>query len=310
MSARGHISTVGTRLWRALRPPRQPPWEGWATELEDPTVGSVELTGKLTAAGDERLLLVVHGLGGCCDSPYAVRMAAEAAERSWSVLRLNLRGADRRGRDFYHAGLTVDLEAALRSDALRGFRDVAIVGYSLGGHVALRLAAGPALDPRVRRVAAVCTPLDLAAGQRVMDGRWHALYRRYLLRNLVEIYEAVARRRDVPVPVEVARRVRRIREWDERIVAPRHGFAGADDYYRRESVGPRLGGLAVPVLLVAADGDPMVPIDTILPFLDPGPPSLEVRTARGGHVVFPASLDLGFGERRGLCAQLLCWLGR
>lgn len=308
MPARGHLWTIGARLWRALRPPAEPPWEPWSTSLHDPVVGTVRLTGKLTGAAHERLLLVVHGLGGSCDSAYAVRLAAAAARDGWAVLRLNLRGADRRGEDFYHAGLTADLEAALGSPALDGYREAAIAGFSLGGHVALRLATEPTRDPRLRRVAAVCSPLDLAAGQRAIDRPGHAVYRGYVLRRLVEIYAAVARRRPVPEPVAIARGIRRIRAWDERIVAPRHGFTGADDYYRRASVGPRLDRLAVPALLVVAEQDPMVPVATLEGALSQASPALDVRRAAGGHVTFPRRLDLGLGPRRGLEAQLLHWL--
>ena len=61
--------------------------------------------------------------------------------------------ADGRGEDFYHAGLTVDLEAAIASPELARYQRILILGYSLGGHVVLRYAANP--NGSVADIAAV-----------------------------------------------------------------------------------------------------------------------------------------------------------
>ncbi|HSS48866.1 MAG TPA: alpha/beta fold hydrolase, partial [Thermoanaerobaculia bacterium] len=206
-----------------------------------------------------------------------------------------------------------DLHAALASEELRRYERVYVLGYSLGGHLTLRLGA-EAGDPRLVAVAAVCAPLDLALSQREIDAPLRWPYRRYLLRGLFDIYAAVAARRPVPLPVEQARRIRTIREWDDRIVAPRHGFADAADYYARASVAPRLGELRVPALLVNSEGDPMVPAQPVRAVLRGPAPRLEVRwVAGGGHVSFPRRLDIGlengFGGH-GVDAQVLGWLRR
>lgn len=308
MNAWGHSITVIRRLARAVRPPVEPAWEPWSTTLVDPRVGPVRLSGRLTAPGAERLLVVVHGLGGCATSGYAVRLAAWAAARGWTVLRLNLRGADRLGEDFYHAGLTPDLDAALADETLAGYERIAIAGFSVGGHLALCWATA-AGDARVGAIAAVCPPLALAPCADHIDRPTSWLYRTYVLRHLKEIYAAVAARRPVPLPLEAAARIHRLRDWDEATVAPRHGFAGAADYYAKASVGPRLGRLRLPALLIAARHDPMVPLSSLEPFLAAANGRLLVRRAPGGHVAFPRRLDLGFGGALGLEGQLLAWLG-
>jgi predicted alpha/beta-fold hydrolase len=227
-----------------------------------------------------------------------------------ATLRLNLRGADRSGEDYYHAGLTDDLRAALASPALAAYDRVAVLGFSLGGHLALRYATEEH-DPRLRAVAAVCAPLDLAVGGRLIDRPAYWVYRRYLFAHLMEIYAAVARRRRVPLPVEEARRIRTFLDWDTRIVAARHGFRDAADYYARVSVGPRLERLAVPALLVAAEDDPMVPPGAVLPVLAGRAVPLELRwVPNGGHMAFDAGLDLGFAGPLGVEGQVVAWLGR
>jgi len=307
----GHLWTIAPRLRHAVAPRQAPVAAEWGAVVEDPVAGAVRLSGRLREEpGSRVLLVVVHGLGGSAESHYAVRMARAAAQAGVACLRLNLRGADRRGADFYHAGLTADVHAALAAPALAAYERVALVGYSLGGHLVLRAAAEP-LDPRVRAAVAVSTPLDLALSCSTIDRPQAAIYRHYVMGSLKQIYAAVAARRPVPLAVAAAAEIDSLREWDERIVAPRHRFASAEEYYRTQSAGPRLGGLRVPTLLVEAENDPMVPADTVRPWLPAGLPALEVFwVASGGHAAFPSQLDLGLGGGPGLEPQILAWLGR
>jgi predicted alpha/beta-fold hydrolase len=311
MNPAGHLRTVGALLRRRWAPPPVPQSKPWEGGVDDATYGRLALTGRLSVAGGgDRLVVAIHGLGGCADSLYLWQLASSAVAAGWSVLRLNLRGADRRGEDFYHGGLTDDVHGALASPALAGYREIVLVGYSLGGHAALRYASEPG-DERVRCVATICPPLDLAAGQSAIDRPGAYIYRRYVLGHVKEIYREVAARREVPVPVATADAIATLWDWDENIVARRHGFAGAADYYARASVAPRLGALRLPALVLAAEGDPMVPVASLRRLLTPSPPEIEVRwLRRSGHVAFPRRLDLGYGQRLGLGGQVMAWLDR
>jgi predicted alpha/beta-fold hydrolase len=314
MSLPGHFWTIAPRLRHSLKPRQVPEPRLWQTLLTDPVAGEVPVSGLLReVSGSDDLLVVVHGLGGSTESHYMLRAAVAAEAAGLSCLRINLRGCDRQSGDFYHAGLTADLHAALASEAFVQYRKIYVLGYSLGGHVVLKLGTEEG-DPRLAAVAAVCAPLDLALSQKEIDAPSVWVYRRYLLASLNGIYAAVAARRpmaQIPLPVEQALRIRTIREWDDRIVAPRHGFADAGDYYTRSSVAPRLPALRVPALLLGAEGDPMVPARAVRAALADRPSPLEVRwLARGGHVYFPGGLDAGLGDGAGVDAQVIGWLRR
>jgi len=307
-----HFWTIAPRLRHSLRPLRLPPVRPWRLAVEDARMGTVHLSGLLRERPEsEEALVVVHGLGGRADSHYMLRAALAAEAAGLSCLRLNLRGSDLLGEDFYHAGLTSDLHAALVAPELAGYRRLYLLGYSVGGHLALRAVVGGSerSDPRLAAVAAVCPPLDLALSSAAFDAPGLWLYRRYVLGNVKRIYAAVARRHPVPLPLAEALRIRHLGDWDDRVVAPRHGFAGAADYYTRMSVGPHLGELRLPSLLVAAEHDPMVPAATLRPSLARELPKLTVRwLAEGGHVAFPARTDAGLGEAVGVEEQVLGWL--
>jgi predicted alpha/beta-fold hydrolase len=307
----GHAWTIGPNLRHRVLPHRAPPSRTWSTILQDADLGPVRLTGQLREEpGSDTLLLVTHGLGGEPERSYCIQ-AAHAAERAGvSCLRLALRGADRLGEDYYHAGLTDDVAAALSSPEGSRYRRVLLLGYSMGGHTLL-LAAVRRVDPRIAAVTAICAPLDLRAGQEAIDRPARILYRRHVLEGLNEIYRAVALRREVPTPVERVERARTIRERDALTICPRFGFRDPDDYYRQAGVGHRLDRLELPALLVASASDPMVPPETLLRSLHRAAPALTVRwIAGGGHVFFPEGTDLGLGGGGGVEDQALCWMLR
>jgi hypothetical protein len=222
-------------------------------------------------------------------------------------LRLNLRGADRSGVDYYHAGLTDDLEAALGSTALEGYENILLLAYSLGGNMMLRYLAGQP-DARVRAAAAVCTPIDLKPNARAIDRPRGVLYRRHVLAGLKDIYRNVAARREVPLPVRDASRIDTIEQWDERVIAPRHGFAGAEDYWAQTSACNVLGDINTPTLFVATERDPMVGIDTVRPWLQNATRLRRIVTSEGGHVGFPQKVDLGLGIAGTAEDQIIQWM--
>ena len=150
-----HFWTVYPRARHHLAPRPSLPGDPWRGAVEDPDRGTVELRGRLRRPpGSDGVVVLVHGLGGGMDSAYVASATAACDAAGLATLRLGLRGSDGIGGDFYHAGLTSDIAAALASPELAGFSRLALLGFSLGGHVVLRYACERP-DPRLRAVAAV-----------------------------------------------------------------------------------------------------------------------------------------------------------
>lgn len=310
-SIAAHAWTIAPNLLQRALKRAAPPAQAWSTTLDDAQAGTISIHGELRREADhKRCLLVVHGLGGSIDRHYCIEAAHAAQRAGISCLRIGLRGADRRGEDFYHAGLVADVAAALASPALATVEQLYVLGYSLGGHVTLRYALGPT-DSRVRAVAAVCAPLDLDLGAQLIDQTKSTIYRQHVLDGLNEIYDAVALRRSVPTPIERVKRARSMREWDSLTVVPRYGFGSVANYYASMSAGPRLHELCVPSLLVQSTVDPMVPPWTYERHLQKPLPMLEVkRLNSGGHVAFPhVSLDTTMPPAS-LADQILRWFAQ
>ncbi|HBQ12380.1 MAG: alpha/beta fold hydrolase [Sandaracinaceae bacterium] len=311
-SLHGHFWTLTPHVLHVLRPEPVPRDEPWHTSVDDPAHGPVRLTGWLRdTPHSDTCVVLVHGLGGSADSRYVLRAAREARDVGMSYLRLHCRGADRSGEDIYHAALSDDLRAALASPGLAKFRRIYVIGFSMGGHMALRWAHEPDRDPRVAALIAVCAPLDLAYGANAIQRPGGLPYQWHVLRGLKEIYRAAAARRAMPVPVEHAMTLRTILEWDDEVVVPRFGWRDRAHYYEAASAGPMLEGCDLPTLFVAAHQDPVVTAGGLRPWLERASDAVEVAWTEGGHIGFPDDLRLVGDDRPGpLEPQLFRWLAR
>jgi predicted alpha/beta-fold hydrolase len=229
--------------------------------------------------------------------------AATLQARGFATLRYSMRGAGNSSPDFYHAGLDSDVAAVLADPALARHPRVWVMGFSLGGHVATRLALRPNLDPRLAGVIAICSPLDLGRNAELLDvAPGGFIYRRFVLDRLAQSYARVYGQ---------SKRFRSIRDWDAATVVPRYGFENLEHYYTSQSAGPRLREAGLPILFIATQGDPMVPAETLEPALRRAGANVDVRwLRRGGHIGFPSDTDLGLPGERGLFNQVVTWCER
>ncbi len=305
---RGHWQTVGPGLVDDFQEPALEATP-WCASVTNERGELIEHSGAYHQ-GERRDLLVVilHGLGGHVDRGYCLNAAVAADRQGLSTLRLALRGSDGRGADFHHAGLTSDLARVLQAPPLDAYERIALVGYSLGGHVALS-AQSRCIDDRLRATVAICPPLDLSEAQRSIDRRRNWIYREYILRALKEMYARLVSLGCEPTPVDRVLRCRSLREWDALTVVPRFGFGNVDHYYRSQSVGPRLQAIDRPTLIVASPGDPMIPASSLRPHLKEAPDAVTTRWVDGGgHVYFPARADLGLGSGGSVEDQVMAWI--
>ena len=243
-------------------------------------------------------VVVLHGLEGSSGVHYMRGIADKAWRRGWNVVLLNQRncgGTEHLAPGLYHSGLTEDPRAVMRaliaSDHLDRF---AVVGYSLGGNLAVKLAgeAGDHPDIPLVAVAAVCPTIDLERCVRAIERRTNIPYHFNFVRNL----RARMRRKHAAWPglfdLAPLGGVWTIRKFDDVYTAPHHGFGDATNYYYRASAMRVVDRISIPTLILAAEDDPFVPYEQ---FLDPvlaGRPEIDVRISKhGGHCGFVGEPD-------------------
>ncbi|HSK42234.1 MAG TPA: alpha/beta fold hydrolase [Arenibaculum sp.] len=236
---------------------------------------------------DAPLAILVHGLTGCADSYYMHASSLMLLRRGLPVLRLNLRGAGPSRsacREFYHAGRSADLRTVLRQlpDRLTA-GGVVLVGYSLGANLVLKLAGEDLGDP-VRAVAGISAPIDLRAASLCMMRRRNWFYHRHLVRAMRA--GALAGPLD-PAEADAVRAAATCWDFDDRFVAPRHGWRGAGDYYAANSARHFLDAIRLPTLVVHALDDPWIPGSMYRAYdWSRNPRLVPVLANGGGHVGF------------------------
>jgi predicted alpha/beta-fold hydrolase len=255
----------------------------------DRLLGDLNLPG--TAAG-KPLVVLIHGLTGCSTGTYMLVSARHLLQQGFPVLRLNLRGAGpTRGlcRAQYHAGRSEDFRDALAAlPAALTARGIVAVGYSLGANMLLKYLGEQGADGPVRAAAAISAPIDLAAASRCLRRPRNRLYHGWLMRRMQE--EALTGEGLSATERDAVRSVRSVYEFDDRVVAPRNGFAGADDYYARCSARGFLAAIAVPTLVIHALDDPWIPGAAYQAVDWPARRHLvPLLPAQGGHVGFHGS---------------------
>lgn len=277
--------------------------ELWRERLDTPDGDFLDLDFAFAPAAepgsDTPVVVLLHGLEGSARRRYMKRTYRALRERGLRAVGLNFRGCsgepNRKARA-YHSGETGDLRFVLATLG-RWFpaARLAVLGYSLGGNVALKCLGegGESADARDRRIpgrvaagAAVSVPFDLAAGARALEesrmGRM--IYTRYFLRTLRPKTLAKADLLAGRCDLEAVRRARTIRDFDDAATAPLFGFDSAADYYARCSSAAFISGIRVPTLVVHSRDDPFLPASTIPEAaLEANPLVTTVLTDRGGH---------------------------
>jgi len=233
-----------------------------------------------------------HGLEGSSNSPYARMLMAEVRERGWRGSVFHFRGCSgepNRLPRAYHSGDSEEIDWAVRRIRVRaGDGALYAAGVSLGGNALAKWLGerGEGARSIVQAAAVVSAPLDLmAAGDALGRGvaraySWHFLGS--LRRNALGKLERFPGLFDA----DAVRRASSLREFDDLVTAPLHGFRDTDDYWTRASAKPHLAAIRVPTLVLNARDDPFLP-EAALPTEREVSSAVKLEfPARGGHVGF------------------------
>jgi predicted alpha/beta-fold hydrolase len=241
-------------------------------------------------------LLALHGLEGSSEAHYMRGLAEKALAAGMNAVRLNQRncgGTEHLSAGLYHSGLTEDVRAVVRElltvDQLPA---IALVGYSLGGNLALKLAGelGDAAPSALVAVAAVSPTLDLGLSVAALERRENWVYQWHFVRHLKRRLRRKARAWPGRFDLGPLGSIRTIRAFDEAYTAPHHGFRDAADYYHRASALRVVDRIRVPTLILSAEDDPFVPPDQFRhPAVTGNPFITVVLTPHGGHCAFIAA---------------------
>lgn len=248
------------------------------------------------------LVLMFHGLEGSSRSHYTRALLRELKRRGLNGAVPHFRGCSgepNRKLRAYHSGDAAEIDWILRRFAER-FPGVPryASGVSLGGNALLVWLGQQGSDARklLTAAAAISAPHDLTAcGHHLARG----LNRIYSL-NFLATLKRSALTKLVRFPgsydAKRLRAARNLYEFDEIVTAPLHGFASAEDYWRRASAKPWLKQIEIPTLVLNARNDPFLPAQAFPSEKDISAAVTLELPQEGGHAgfvggSFPGHLD-------------------
>lgn len=237
--------------------------------------------------------IIVHGLEGSVESQYVIGTGSKAWVAGMNVVRMNMRNcgdSEKLTPTLYHSGLSGDIAAVIGAlVAQEHLERVAVVGYSMGGNLAMKMAAelGTEVPPQLKALATVSPAMDLGISADALHHWKNRIYEMRFLRNLNARFRRKAKLFPGRYDVRHLRGLKSIRDFDEEITARYEGFTGADDYYTRSSSGPLADKIRVPTLVIHALDDPFVRMSNGTRARLIANPNVQlIETQHGGHCAF------------------------
>jgi predicted alpha/beta-fold hydrolase len=242
-------------------------------------------------SGGKKLVIISHGLEGNSKRAYVLGMVKAFIGLGYDVLAWNYRGCsheiNRRPR-FYHSGATDDLNTLVEHVGnLNRYNEISLVGFSLGGNLTLKyLGERHNSGHLIASAVAISAPLDLASSCSALAKPVNWMYVKRFLISLKKKVSEKSRMMELPISPNLDS-ITTLREFDDQVTAPLHGFQNAADYYEKNSSLPYLEAIPNRTLILNALNDPFLSEECYPRKINNSKITLEF-SEHGGHVGFAA----------------------
>jgi hypothetical protein len=256
--------------------------------------------------GNKSLVILSHGLEGHSRRPYIAGMANYASMNNWDVLAWNFRGCSGSQNKLvysYHSGKTEDLELIIQHALKQQYKEIALIGFSIGGNKTL-LHLGKnhsTLPQQIKAAVALSVPCDLKSSSKHLAQLSHKLY----MQNFLKSFKQKLKEKQLQFPeiinIDNFHKLKNFKDFDDRYTAPLNGFKDAEEYWQKSSCLFHLEKIKIPSLILSALDDPFLP-DKCYPIeqATKNKQLLLEMPRYGGHVGFmPENSSLAYySERR------------
>lgn len=246
------------------------------------------------------LVLILHGLEGSIESPYAKGLMRALLQQNYRVVFMHFRGCSgehNRLARAYHSGDTCDLAYVVEhlQQSQVGI-PIHAVGYSLGGNVLLKWLGETGNANALDSAVAISVPFSLEHSANKINTGFSKVYQWHLLRQLRGKIMDKTKNISSPITYHQLKPIKNFWDFDNTFTAPIHGFQDAETYYKHSSSRQYLYAIQRPTLIIHAKDDPFMTPEAI-------PESSELSQCvtlelanSGGHVGFISGTQPGRSE--------------
>ncbi len=265
-----HLQTILGSL--KIRSKNLPPISGFTREMIIEGGEGVRLLGYLSSQPSKHkkgLVLLIHGWEGSSDSAYILSTAKYLSDGGYDIFRLNLRdhgNSHHLNEGLFHGALIEEtFDAVYNVSCLSNDNPYYVVGFSLGGNFALRIALKQDLDriPNLMHVIAVSPAIDPHKSTLAIDESL-PVYRRYFL----DKWKNSLRKKQGFFPGKYdftdIMKLNSCMELTEAIMSFYPEFRNYREYFNKYTLRNEVFlDLSIHVTIIAAEDDPIVPIHDI-----------------------------------------------
>ena len=236
------------------------------------------------------LVLLLHGLEGHARRSYACETYRQLARFGIRAVGMNYRscsGEVNRLPRLYHSGATDDVLFVINWLTQRfPTNPLGAVGFSLGGNLLIKYLGEAGDQTPLQAAAVVSPPFDLRRSAESFENGNGRIYARGFIKSLRQKVQNHAHIIGEKVNLDCILEARTLREFDEALTAPLHGFRDANDYYAQCSSGQFISAVRTPTLIIRALDDPFFAHDIPQADIANNPYLFPALTQHGGHVAF------------------------
>lgn len=218
------------------------------------------------ASGGRGLVILLHGWEGSVDSTYIICASKALFQRGYDIFRLNFRdhgSSHHLNQGIFYAILIEEVFQAIRQISGNEERKpVFLVGFSLGGNFALRIArkVHHGAIENLQHVVAISPVLDPYKATVRIDG--HALIRHYFLKKWFQSLQTKQNLFPDVWDFSEAFVLNSIMAVTEKMIEKYSDFKSASEYFKAYTIlNDFIEDLPVPTTILTAADDPIIPVD-------------------------------------------------
>ncbi|WP_289661326.1 YheT family hydrolase [Flavobacterium panacagri] len=249
-----HISTIYAALIKKFD---APDYTRHKLELNDGDFINIDFV----LNNSKKAVILCHGLEGDSRRTYNNSCASYFLDQGFSVFAWNNRtcgGEMNRLPRLYHHGAVDDLNEVVQFTLQKGFEEIYLIGYSMGGVQLLNYLGWTKIDARIKAAVSISVPTHIATSAAVLKQGFNKVY----LKNFTIDIKKKLKYKAVQFPDFINRdqidKISSFDEVDQYFTAPLHGFASREDYYHKVSPEFSLKNITTPVLIINSLDDPFL----------------------------------------------------